>query len=430
MIILPFLLLTFFVEKLRECLTKRHKEQQLLQYDFATLSSLRCTPEATKFTDSGLQLHPIFIDLMLKKRPIGRYVPVRDSRHQREGGNFPCEAFLNFKKHLNELRANYKTLNPKTEPLTGEGCMRGPDDNGLHSAVKEFLRGGVISTLVAWEAFIANVMMEAFDVVVSKLRANPEARAILLELTDGVPEKGKQKHQWLLLDELDADEKVNEHKENRLRTIYPLLSQANKEILQKGGCVDKTFIELFYDPKRRAHFLTEDMFKLSTYISGNDFKYWYKLSNGTIVTLQIKNPILLQHILCLYYGLRNAFSHGRVQRTLHTGALSHFPRQVEELQLLTSHSVFKTMREGHTGAGTLSKDSARMLSGELHMIYEGICNDGRNVNIDFLTLLNLNRFFLRLAHFLPLVIAHIVHRDFKVVLWNYDPHKFDKHIKL
>ena len=354
------------------------------------------------------------------------------------------KAYVNFKIFLGDLRDKYAILNPVSEfsKVTGDGCLLGPVDGVLHPSVEEFFRAGVIRTMVAWEAFIGDLMAEIFDIVADDLWNDPNQRPDLrfkciLDSVTASDSIGK----WFLHKVLDKQKvkyeedykaKAKDHKEKYLRNIYPLLSLQNEECPKQGGCVDKTFLQLFYpDPHG---LVCQKHFQLSSFIPGNGLKCAYTLvddqgSTPPTVTIWIKDNTLLRHMIRLYYGLRNVFSHGCSGRTLTTGALSYFPN-AEKFYSMMSDSVFLTDFEKECNDSTKSLPHAKLVSGELYRLYEEMCKDARTVRVNYLTLVNLNRFIFQLALSLPQAIAYMVHRDFKVALWNFDPDMFQKHLVL
>ena len=93
-----------------------------------------------------------------------------------------------------------------------------------------------------------------------------------------------------------------------------------------------------------------------------------------------------------------------------------------------SDSVFSTTLEQECNDLTKSPHYAKLVSGELYRLYEEMRKDARTVHVNYLTLVNLNRFIRTLAHLLPRAIGHMVHRDFKVTLWIFNPDKFKNHL--
>ena len=237
------------------------------------------------------------------------------ARHTGFPSGVTCsKAYVNFKIFLDDLRGNYAILNPVSEfsKVAGEGCILGPVDGDLHPSVQEFFRAGVIRTMVAWEAFIGDIMAETFDIVADDVwndrnpRPDLRFKSILADATTSdssskwflhrVLDKQKVKY------EKDYKAQAQDHKEKYLKSIYPLLSLQNEKRPEQGGCVDKTFLQLFY-PEPHV-LLCQKKFQLSSFIPGNNFKYPYTLVNNqglnSKVTIWIKERnILLRHMICL-----------------------------------------------------------------------------------------------------------------------------------
>jgi hypothetical protein len=357
------------------------------------------------------------------------------------------QTYLTFKKRFEEIRANYRALNPLVESVAGENCILGPDDHNLHPSVKEFLRGGVISIWAIWEAFVKDVLAEAFDEVVRQLREKDDdqrktfAENLATRLFIPRPIHTRKSQTWFINDELLAEEPfqtddVEEHKRNVLLTVYALLSHVNKEKPQNGSCIDKMFKQLLYPNPVAYLSITE--FQLSTYIPLKDMSYEHILRKSDQKIYFLINDInLLHNLLCLYYGFRNSFCHGNNERTVTKGALSHFPSTTQEMEdCLRAKATVTVLVTPEQAGGTheprLSEESQtdeciKELSSEIVGIYESVRNEGRCAYVDYLTLLNMNRFILRVAHLLPVAIAKVTREHFQIRLWRYDFDEFGDH---
>jgi hypothetical protein len=390
----------------------------------------------------------------LCRRPDGtsdvrRFIPLECNSN--DGGDTykGPQTYLTFKKRFEEIRANYRALNPFVEcGVAGESCKLGPDDdNGLHPSVKEFLRGGVISIWAIWEAFVKDVLAEAFDEVVRQLREKDDdqrktfAENLATRLFIPRPIHTRKSQTWFINDELLAEEPfqtddVEEHKRNVLLTVYALLSHVNKEKPQNGSCIDKMFKQLLYPNPVAYLSITE--FQLSTYIPLKDMSYEHILRKSDQKIYFLINDInLLHNLLCLYYGFRNSFCHGNNERTVTKGALSHFPSTTQEMEdCLRAKATVTVLVTPEQAGGTheprLSEESQtdeciKELSSEIVGIYESVRNEGRCAYVDYLTLLNMNRFILRVAHLLPVAIAKVTREHFQIRLWRYDFDEFGDH---
>jgi hypothetical protein len=368
----------------------------------------------------------------LCRRPDGtsdvrRFIPLECNSN--DGGDTykGPQTYLTFKKRFEEIRANYRALNPFVEcGVAGESCKLGPDDdNGLHPSVKEFLRGGVISIWAIWEAFVKDVLAEAFDEVVRQVREmNDHERKTLAANLARLIIPRYPPPSWFMYDELLVEDrepfqtdKVEKHKQKTLLTVYALLSHVNRKRPQDGSCIDKMFKQLLY-PKP-DFYLSVSEFQLSTNIPMKDMSYEYILRNtGQKPKFFINHCDLLQDILRLYYGLRNSFCHGSNERTVKTGALSHFPSTTQDVEEQLREKATITLDHAQD---TPSDDGCiEELSIEIFKIYESIRVEGRSACVDYLTLLNMNRFILRVAHLLPVAIAKVTREHFQIRLWRYD----------
>lgn len=81
-----------------------------------------------------------------------------------------CSAYDNFKSALEEIRKNYKDLNPET------GKLYEPEVDIANDVLAAFLRGAVVSVLLVWEFYIYDLLCEGFsDVVrVDSMTSTPE----------------------------------------------------------------------------------------------------------------------------------------------------------------------------------------------------------------------------------------------------------------
>lgn len=378
-----------------------------------------------------------------KKCVIGRVRVSSDMNPQLssdEGNHSMSLAFLKFKKRLDVVRECYSVLNPCNGELAAKDCILGPDDqDSLHPIVREFLSGGVLRVIVTFEAFIKDLMTETFDKVTQQLREeyliqlNSEGRTRVKKrletLVDSVRRTEGLKNfnsSWFLLrgglfdepsslSDSDWEIKRDEYRKNHLASISPRLSS-----------IDKTFKELFYPDDRL--FLMLHKFKVSIFTAGETFKYSYRLAigDGCNVTFIIRNPTLLRHIVNLYYGLRCELAHGSSEQTLHKGALSTFPADQDELNELISGNVYYTPTGEEPSEDNLDNKLAKELSSELYNIYVTLKDNG-DEGINYLTLVNMYRFFRQLSFSLVYAIAYLVWRDFQVTLWNFDPRIFEKH---
>ena len=84
----------------------------------------------------------------------------------RPRGRSTCKAYDDFKKQLFRVRKSYSELNPKG-PIGGTAMYMRNDVPG--EAVMEYVRGGIISTMAAWEAYVLDLLQEAFDTAIDDL---------------------------------------------------------------------------------------------------------------------------------------------------------------------------------------------------------------------------------------------------------------------
>lgn len=164
--------------------------------------------------------------------------------------------------------------------------------------------------------------------------------------------------------------------------------------------------------------LKADYINFSKDIAEKGLSYSYLLKVGTNVTFIIKDPVLLRGVLNLYYGFRCVFAHGCPDRTLKDGALKRSP--TDNLKKMIQGHVHYTPRGKEPSENNKRDDYAVKLCAELGSIHEKLCEDKGDADIDYLTLVNMYRFFHILSCFLTHIVAFRLENDFPVKL-SWDP---------
>ena len=304
--------------------------------------------------------------------------------------NFPnSKALIGLESFLDDLHKKYLVLSPQSGSVAN--CLNYLTKPGVeHPSLKEFIHGGVISTMCAWEAYIKNVLEEAFDIMIAECLGSEQGCSFpgnLYKMKKKWPYCQQAAHQKIK----PACKSWKDYRKHILKDMRPLLLK-HKEI-------DFLFNELFYPGEDKAQRI------LSSSIAGHRLTYPYRTKDDEEVMLQINNPQLLHDILRLYYGVRCTFAHGCNERTVNKGScLYKFPNSPDELPLAT-------VGKEHAGR-------AKEVAQELFCIYMGIRDHGRNVDVDYRTLVNLNAFILCTSRSMTLAIKEVLHRDFGIVVWN------------
>ena len=304
--------------------------------------------------------------------------------------NFPdSKALVGLESFLDDLRKKYLVLSPQSGSVAI--CLNYLiEPRVVHPSLKEFIRGGVISTMCAWEAYIKNVLEEAFDLMIAECPGSERGCTFPGNLS-------KMKTKWLYCQQA-AHQKIKpackswkDYRKHILKDMRPLLSK------HKG--IDFLFEKLFYPGQDKAQG------SLSSCIAGHRLTYPYWTRDGEKVTLQINDPRLLHDILRLYYGVRCTFAHGCNERTVNKrSCLYKFPQSPDELPLAP-------VSKEHA-------DHAKKVARELFCIYMDILDHGRDVDVEYRTLVNLNAFILCTSRSMTLAIKEVLDRDFGIVVWN------------
>ena len=305
----------------------------------------------------------------------------------------------------------------------------------------EFIRGGIIRVMAAWEAYVQDVLREAFDTVVEmcgdgslvalttqwpechavlhkaierhvrnslhgqrahenekslqkllRERATPERIASLEQLLSG---KSLAEKTAFLQVEVALDLSVNKDHWKTLLDEHRdhILKQPLTPVFDGNDGIDDAFRRLF-------GIVTKDNFELSRKMAEmGKITQFFNTSDGQQLSQEITcgDVQTLHHVMHLYYGARCAFAHGDHRRTL-GGVLQNFPKQSDDLEVgnpVIAHILFK--------------------------LYQAIAKDGRKAAVEHLTLVHLCRFVFCAVHRLYLAIAHWVYDRFRKCIWTYDP---------
>lgn len=367
-----------------------------------------------------------------------------------------CKAFDGFKELLEELRSCYSRLNPKDGLCSRMGALDYPRGRDV---AKEFIRGGIIRVMAAWEAYVQDVLKEAFDTVVEicgndvlkevfgavEMCANdtegsnstdesltrwPECHAVLHKAI----ERRVRKHPGCTEENLQQlfhhkatpmriaslqqflSKKSDSEKESILQVEVALDLAMNKDHLKElvdehrdhmlrqlltplfdgDGGIDNAFRRLFGIVTNSK----QDKFALSSkVVAMGNITHTFTFTGGRQLELEITrgDVMALNHVMRLYYGARCAFAHGDHRRTM-AEVLQNFPKKACDL---------------HVGDLKIAET--------LFELYQGIDKEGRRAKVEHLTLVNLCRFVSCAVHRLCLAIAHWVYDRFHICIWTYDP---------
>ena len=375
-----------------------------------------------------------------------------------------CVAYVDFKDLIDDIRSKYTHLNPKDGKLF-QHVRRSQDrsDLTLDETGQEFIRGGIVAIMAAWESYVHDLFQEAFYILLevgsSKYRSLddlhkfwPTCRTIIQDEIKrrACAEKKGDHVEVVAYDLLCAAEKSSEvtggekvwfqllrtHCESVLdkKTLLPIFSPQDSE--EWAMTIDELFRQLFKiskKSKRLSEILIEVggfEYNILTPADGSarpvraDVHLTYLASDCSqaianepsisdrtqAVATETLNRSQAIEALCnitrLYYGLRCTLVHGKHKKTLQ-GALKNFPKDSASFCM---PSMNKTkIREYYV------------------KLYRKVEKDGRRASMSYLEFLNLTRFYRSAAYFLMLALARWIHSNFtmstgdEVLIWEYDP---------
>lgn len=304
-----------------------------------------------------------------------------------------CNAFTRFRDMLKGIEKKYNHFNPKGGQLFPLVQNRESHDNELDEFGLEFIRGGVVAVMVAWEAYVHDLFEEAFNVVTEicmgesesliHLRQQwPVSRTIIQnEIDRQYGQRDKMKmgvETYKLLEEAERTGKkawrrmLDDHSERVLReTLRPIFDVNGQR------SIDQMFRDLFELKKRGGG---ADFSLSETLISIGGFKFNVGEHNVILKPAADKAAVqALCNISRLYYGIRCAFVHGR---RIQGGVLEDIPED------------FPMPEQNHRDVIRNYRD-----------LLERIKTHGRDAHMSFRDFLKISKFFGYAAYFLMLAIA-------------------------
>ena len=381
-----------------------------------------------------------------------------------------CTAYDDFKDDLQGRKGNYSVLNSMFRDRDGQ--QHKPSE-----AEMEYIRGGIVSVMATWEAYMQDIMREALDIVIDSagkessempfkclVKKWPDCekvvkRSLKNRISTYNPETAAYN---LLLEREQAEDPhwsllLKEYLESILRKVSPVFGGPNG--------IDEAFTKFFCPDK-----LTKRIINLG------EISYDFRINGSSISQIQIDNDDTLIDMLRLYYGLRCILAHGNSAKTdigafkqksafreaeILYKALSDAVKSLKEstaenkglaekLEKLMDYSVFdvkaiknllKNARSSN-GCSSISdlemnlKTADDLLSenkfyslrdtghysaayGYMYLykaVYRRSLDYGRETWVNYLTLVNLNRFLFRIAHRLMLAFAEWLQ---EISAWEY-----------
>ena len=326
-----------------------------------------------------------------------------------------CASFDEFKQMMDEICKRYATLNPLGGDLYKHlSSSERPDGYTLDDTGMEFIRGGIVATVVAWERYVLDVFKEAFDIFIQlslKKQANIPNLWHECDIKVAI-EKGKKKLK-IHEDQDDWKKCLEAHSKNVLecRTVRPIFL-GREPGKNEPMSIDTLFMQLF-SVKSGSKCLSQLLIEIGA------FNYTIRLNPKDTVSIdlmlndatdnELESAIkALNNISRLYYGLRCTLVHGKNKKTL-DGSLKDFPVDEENFSLPTTCKA----------STTIAKHYIRL--------YMWIKKYGREVWVNYLTLLNITRFYKAAAHSLMLTLAKFLYdcstTDSRegILIWKFDP---------
>ena len=350
-----------------------------------------------------------------------------------------CEAFDDFRELIDDLRSKYTCLNPKDGKLFKHVSAKRAIGSSLDldETGQEFIRGGIVAIMSAWESYIHDLFQEAFNILVrvgsgeqqnlgTLHRSWPACRTIIQDEIKRKAEKKGDRVEVVAYDLLCEAEKLPEDGDNEKIWVKLLRTHCQNVLEQKTllpifscqlqsvgrDCVitiDELFRQLFKIDKKSK--------RLSqTLIEVGGFKYAIIIPDGQRVNVNLEPTDTsdqsaieaLYNISRLYYGPRCTLVHGKHKRTLQHGALKDFPNNPDNFPM--------------------PRQSTNLKISEYYVnLYTMVEERGRAARVSYRTFLNLNRFYNSAAYFLMLAVARWFYINVKydtgkeVLIWGYDP---------
>ena len=301
-------------------------------------------------------------------------------------------ALQHFKQAMESMIKNYTPLNPRDGLLCRSGGVLQNEDG--RPVAQEFIRGGIVRAWVAWEAYISELLEEAFWKAIELGGTCGSAAELKAEPIRFLKENWPESDTLECLAKLNAKEdsledKLKDHLEKILRPMAPVFAG-------RLG-INKVFSRLFDKeiediPSRILMMLPKNQ----------GFECPFQFSDNTCASLVIREKDGIRDVLRLYYGMRCVLTHGCVEKTL-KGCLREFPEKPEDLKV--------------QGLNLKSGDPSDKVSKYLTSLYHKIVAEKKNVLIEYADLVNMRRFLKLLAIQLMCVLKLWFHTSFNVHIW-------------
>ena len=320
-----------------------------------------------------------------------------------------CVSYANFMSVLDDTWKRYQPLNPhdakkgylfkhlKTEDIKGRPI--------LNESGTEFIRGGIVATVAAWESFVVDLFTEAFEILIKVGSGKPASIENLKKIWPGFKrliEKERKNKKQSQLEGKSEEEYLFSHLSKMLdsKSIVPIFIATAPEAKGRFMSIDTLFVQLFLmSDDEKWPSLSQLVTELRS------FNYVMRCTRSCMAEVEVKlfqdqsnasdESALkaLYNISRLYYGLRCTLVHGKNKKTLEK-SLNNFPESVYDFPLPTTCSH--------------KEDIARYYI----RVYEWIKKYGREVWVNYLDLLYITRFYKTAAFSLKLAVAKFLYDKF------------------
>jgi hypothetical protein len=357
-----------------------------------------------------------------------------------------CIAFSEFQAILHDIRTHYSHLNPNK----GAGSRLieekyGPSTPRGNQAIQEYIKGGFVTIMASWEAYINDILDEALRLLdaigegeLSRLKKMwPHCQTLIQDAFIARTDSDPKRMAARAFDHMVDRDSWRTLLEERCKQLLSKM----KPFFQGDDGIDATFQKLF-SPKKSKSGATNvasgggqqhvpqpkevasgggqqqvvpknvksknGQLSLSVTMASCRcaYQHFYKprsqqdsqqYNGDPEINVSLDEPTTLRAILNLYYGVRCVLAHGKSEKTFTSGALKDF-----------NPSELKVPNEAKE---------------QLHDLFTRIKSDRSHAQIDYHTLLNAERFLGRMARAMMLAIAEYFHNEFNVIIWGFDPQR-------
>jgi hypothetical protein len=353
-----------------------------------------------------------------------------------------CNAYTIFTTVLKDIETHYSHLNPNK----GAGSRLieekyGPSTPRGNQAIQEYIKGGFVTIMASWEAYINDILDEALRLLdaigegeLSRLKKMwPHCQTLIQDAFIARTDSDPKRMAARAFDHMVDRDSWRTLLEERCKQLLSKM----KPFFQGDDGIDATFQKLF-SPKKSKSGATNvasgggqqhvpqpkevasgggqqqvvpknvksknGQLSLSVTMASCRcaYQHFYKprsqqdsqqYNGDPEINVSLDEPTTLRAILNLYYGVRCVLVHGKSDKTFKAGgALYNF--DADEL------NVPNEAKE------------------QLKKLFTRVKSDGSGAQIDYYTLVNARNFLKEMAWLMVLAINECFSNEFKVDLWS------------